>query len=195
MVDEVFNAESKTKTGTPISRAGAYNHIPTQGSAANWSAITSESFLSGPEPGQEQVLIKTGNQTAKIAEGNRLEEIQKKLSFRVNSGDPEDELHFDQNRKTSVTLSDTLTVGEDQKLTVGRDQEMKVANDQKLLVTNDQTVSVTNKRNIDARHISEYGKETVVINAGVELVIQGPGGSIRIDSKGVTIQGVMVKIN
>jgi hypothetical protein len=29
----------------------------------------------------------------------------------------------------------------------------------------------------------------------VELVIQGPGGSIKIDSQGVTIQGVLVKIN
>jgi hypothetical protein len=54
---------------------------------------------------------------------------------------------------------------------------------------------VTNKRNVDARHISEYGKETIIINAGVELVIQGPGGSIKIDSTGVTIQGVLVKIN
>jgi hypothetical protein len=183
----VFGSDTQTSTGTPVPNAGADNHIPTQGSAANWGSITSESFLSGPKPGQEQVLIKIGDQTAMVSEGQRLEEIQKKLSFRVRDGDPEDVLQFDQNRNTTVTLSDTLTVGEDQKLTVVRDQ--------KVTVTNDQTVSVTNKRNVDARHISEYGKETIVINAGVELVIQGPGGSIKIDNTGVTIQGVVVKIN
>jgi len=183
----VFGSDTQTNTGTPVPNAGADNHIPTQGSAANWGSITSEGFLSGPKPGQEQVLIKIGDQTAMVSEGQRLEEIQKKLSFRVRDGDPEDVLQFDQNRKTAVTLSDTLTVGEDQKVTVVRDQQVRV--------TNDQTVSVTNKRNVDARHISEYGKETIVINAGTELVIQGPGGSIRIDSTGVTIQGVIVKIN
>jgi type VI secretion system secreted protein VgrG len=121
------------------------------------------------------------------SEGQRLEDIQKKYSFHVYDGDPEDLLQFDQNRSTAVTLSDTLYVGEDQRLMVVRDQNV--------LVTRDQTVSVTNKRNIDARHISEYGKETITIDAGVELVIQGPGGSIKIDSTGVTIQGVLVKIN
>src|SRR5215813_6744690 len=184
---EVFDSKSETSTGTPVPNAGGDNHIPTNGSAANWGSITSESFLAGPKPGQEQVLIKVGDQTAKVSEGQRLEEIQKKFSFSVHDGDPEDVLQFDQNRNTTVTLSDTLLVGEDQKLTVIHDQNVRV--------TNDQTVSVTNKRNIDAMHISEYGKKTIVINAGVELVIQGPGGSIKIDSTGVTIQGVIVKIN
>src|SRR5215468_7502238 len=184
---EVFDSKSETSTGTPVPNAGGDNHIPTNGSAANWGSITSESFLAGPKPGQEQVLIKAGDQTAKVSEGQRLEVIQKNLSFRVCDGDPEDVLQFDQNRNTTVTLSDTLTVGEDQKLTVVRDQNVTVTRDQK--------VSVTNARNVDARHITEYGKETIVINAGVELVIQGPGGSIKIDGAGVTIQGVIVKIN
>jgi hypothetical protein len=183
----VFGSDTQTNTDTPVPNAGADNHISTKGSAAKWDSITSESFLSGPNPGQEQVLIKIGDQATKVSEGQRLEEIQKKFSFTVHDGDPEDVLQFDQNRNTTVTLSDTLTVGEDQKLTVARDQ--------KVTVTNDQTVSVTNNRNVDARHISEYGKETIVINAGVELIIQGPGGSIKIDSTGVTIQGVVIKLN
>jgi hypothetical protein len=184
---EVFNTKSETSTGTPVPNAGSDNHVPTNGSAANWGSITSENFLAGPSPGQEQVLIKVGDQTARVSEGQRLEDIQKKLSFRVRDGHSEDELQFDINRTTRVIKSDTLTVGEDQKVTVVRDQQVRV--------TNDQTVSVTNKRNVDARHISEYGKETIYLNAGTELVIQGPGGSIRIDSTGVTIQGVIVKIN
>jgi hypothetical protein len=185
---DLFLKNALVPTGTPVPQAGADNHIPTNGSAANWSSITSESFLNGPKPGQEQVLVRAGNQTAKVAEGQRLEEIQKRNWLHVYDTATENgDFEFDQHRKTAVTLSDTLTVGEDQKVTVVRDQ--------KVTVTNDQTVSITNKRNVDARHISEYGKETIVINAGVELVIQGPGGSIKIDSKGVTIQGVVVWIN
>jgi hypothetical protein len=184
---EIFSKDPQTNTATPVPPPGSDNHIPTNGSAADFGSITTVGFLSGPNPGQEQVLIKVGDQTAMVSEGQRLEDIQKKLSFRVRDGHSEDELQFDINRTTRVNKTDSLTVGEDQKLTVVRDQ--------KVTITNDQTVSVTNKRNVDARHISEYGKETIVINAGVELVIQGPGGSIKIDSTGVTIQGVIVKIN
>src|SRR5262245_12872083 len=182
----VFDEKNKIRTRTPVpDRTDC--RILLNGSAGNFGAILSEGFLAQCQPGQDQCLIKVGDQTAMVAAGQRLEEIQKKLSFRVRDGHEEDELQFDINRTTRVNKNDTLTVGEDQKLTVVRDQ--------KVTITNDQTVSVTNKRNVDARHISEYGKETIVINAGVELVIQGPGGSIKIDSTGVTIQGVVVKIN
>jgi hypothetical protein len=191
----VYSGDTQTSTGTAVPDAGADNHIPTSGSAANWSSITSESFLAGPKPGQDQVLIKTGDQTAMVSAGQRLEEIQKKFMFRVRDGDPEDVLQFDQNRNTSVTESDTLTVGKNQILVVGKNQVLTVVDDQFVTVTRDQKVSVTNARNINARHITEYGKETIVINAGVELIIQGPGGSIKIDKTGVTIQGVIVKIN
>ena len=153
---DIYLKDTQTPTGTPVPAAGADNHIPTNGSAATWGSITSESFLNGPKPGQEQVLVRSGNQTAKVAEGQRLEEIQKRNWLHVYDTATENgDFEFDQHRKTRVTLSDTLTVGEDQKVTVVRDQNVTV--------TRDQTVSVTNKRNVDARHISEYGKETIVI--------------------------------
>ena len=187
MRDEVFNKRAVIVTRTPVPDKTDCR-ILTRGSSAKWGkTITCEDFLPAPQPGRFQTYVSRGDQTAMVESGQRLEDIQKKLSFRVRDGHEEDELQFDINRTTRVIKSDTLTVGEDQKVTVVRDQQVRV--------TNDQTVSVTNKRNVDARHISEYGKETIVINAGVELVIQGPGGSIKIDSTGVTIQGVIVKIN
>jgi hypothetical protein len=185
---DVFYRKAETNTGKPVSNPGVDNHVITDGSAANWGSITSENFLAGPQPGQEQVLIKVGNQTAKVSEGQRWEEVQKKLLLHVYDTGSEDGVYvFDQNRNTTVSKNDTLTVVKSQNVTVTENQEVTVNQNQK--------VSVTNKRDVDARHISEYGKETIVINAGVELVIQGPGGSIKIDSHGVTIQGVIVKIN
>jgi hypothetical protein len=195
MPDEVYKGDTQTSTGTAVPNAGSDNHIPTGGSAASWSSITSESFLAGPKPGQEQVLIKVGNQTAKVSEGQRLEEIQKRHWFKLYDTATENgDFEFDQHRKSTVTLSDTLIVGEDQFVTC-RDQNVGTVRDQKVLVSRDQTVSVTRKRNVNAREIEEYGKEKITIQAGVELIIQGPGGSIKIDRDGVTIQGVLVKIN
>jgi type VI secretion system secreted protein VgrG len=51
-------------------------------------------------------------------------------------------------------------------------------------------------------HVLDAGQEmhikggmTVVIEAGVGLCLSGPGGFISIDNTGVTIQGMLVKIN
>ncbi|HEY7180069.1 MAG TPA: hypothetical protein VIC84_01570 [Blastocatellia bacterium] len=189
MADEVYKANTLTSTGTAVPAAGADNHIPTGGSVANWGSITSESFLSGPKPGQEQVLVKVGNQTAKVAEGQRLEEIQKKHWFHVYDTATEDGVfEFDQHRKTTVSLNDTLTVLKNQSVGVKLDQDVTVEQNQ--------YVKVNEKRNVEAKFITEVGYEKIYIRAGTELVLEGPGGQmIKIDSKGVTIQGVIVRIN
>jgi hypothetical protein len=188
MPDEVYSADTQTNTGTAVPNAGADNHIPTNGSVANWGSITSESFLAGPKPGQEQVLVKVGNQTAKVSEGQRLEEIQKRHWFKLYDTATENgDFEFDQHRKTTVTLSDTLTVLDKQ--TVG------VRLDQNVTVEQNQNVNVSKVRTITAKEISEFGDEKITIVTRGEIVIQGPGGSITINSQGVTIQGVLVKIN
>jgi hypothetical protein len=185
---DVFYSNPETVTGIPVPSAGGDNHIPTNGSAANWGSITSESFLAGPKPGQEQVLIKAGNQTAKVAEGQRLEEIQKKHWFHVyDTGTEDGVFEFDQHRKTTVNLNDNLTVLQNQNVAVKLDQNVQVQQNQ--------NVRVTQKRDIAAKEIAEFGDQKITIQTRGQLVLQGPGGSITIDSKGVTIQGVLVKIN
>jgi hypothetical protein len=188
MPDEVYSADTQTNTGTAVPNAGADNHIPTNGSAANWGSITSESFLAGPKPGQEQVLVKVGNQTAKVSDGQRLEEIQKRHWFKLYDTATENgDFEFDQHRKTTVKLSDTLMVEKSQNVTV--------KDNQNVTVEENQSVKVNKLRKIDALEISEFGDEKITIVTRGEIVIQGPGGSITINSKGVTIQGVLVKIN
>ena len=185
MADEVYDGKTQTSTGTPVPNPG---HISTQGSAANWGSITSENFLAGPKPGQEQVLIKAGNQTAKVAEGQRLEEIQKRHWHKVyDTGTENGDFEFDQHRNTTVNRNDTLTVLENQKLAIKLDQTVQVEQNQ--------NVTVNNFRKIAALQITEFGDEKITIQTRGEIIIQGPGGSITINSKGVTIQGVIVKIN
>jgi hypothetical protein len=180
MPNEVYSADTQTQTKTAVPNAGVDNHIDIKGSAANWNAITSTSFLPDTKPGTDQELIRSGDQTTKVASGQQMAEVQKKLWHHVYDAEGQDGvLEFDQSRQTTVIKSDTLRIGIDQNV----------------IVSNDQMVSITNKRKINAREINEYGKERIIIQAGVELILQGPGGSIKIDSTGVTIQGVLVKIN
>jgi type VI secretion system secreted protein VgrG len=59
-----------------------------------------------------------------------------------------------------------------------------------------QTTNVFKNRTLTVnQNISESALLKITITAGVELNLVGPGGSIKIDSTGVTIQGVLVKIN
>lgn len=158
----VFAMNNLTNTSTAVPDAGADNHIPTQGSAATWNSITSNGFLAGPKPGQDQSLIRSGDQTGKVVTGQHLSEVQKKSW--THTYDADDVREFDQNRDVTITKNEKLTI-------IG-----------------DRTIQVN-------KNIDESGKLNVKIKAGVELTLEGPGGSIKIDASGVTIQGVLVKIN
>jgi len=187
---DVFYREPLTFTGKPVSNPGIECHAPTDGSAGNFSSITSENFLAGPKPGQEQVLIKVGNQTAKVSEGQRWEEVQKKLLLHVYDTGSEDGVYvFDQNRQTTVSKNDTLTVVKSQNVTVNENQEVTVNQNQKVTVNG-------LLRRVEAKNIEEEAVKKIHIKAGIELILEGPGGQIiKIDSTGITIQGVLVKIN
>ncbi len=141
----VFGARNLVATGSAVPAAGADNHVNIKGSAGNWPSITGKQFLKGPEPGQDQALIKSGDQTV---------DIEKKL--RTHIKDEEIRLVDTVGRTTKITKSEELSVTED---------------------------------------IKESAKMKINIAAGVELTLQGPAGMIKIDATGVTIQGVLVKIN
>jgi hypothetical protein len=160
----------------------ADNHISIAGSKGNWSAINSDNFLGGPQPGQDQVLINSGNQTVKVAAGQSLREIQKMLKTQVHD---EDEVSLrDQSCKLTITKDDKLTIDGNRTVNVN------------------QHLTETSKKNIHVAAVA--GQPTplkgppagqIYIEADVALTLQGPGGTIKIDKTGVTIQGVLVKIN
>jgi hypothetical protein len=62
----VFAKANLTATRAAVPEAGHDAHIQISGSAGNWAAITSSDFLKGPEPGQDQVLVKSGDQSTAI---------------------------------------------------------------------------------------------------------------------------------
>jgi len=116
-----------------------------------------------------------GNETIKVAGdeenmqvGNRTEIVQKNEAITIGK-----------NRTHDVGVDSTSSVGKNDTHSVTNDKTDNVGNNYKLLVTNDITESAKN----------------ITITAGVELVLNGPGGQIKIGADGVTITGVLVKIN
>jgi type VI secretion system secreted protein VgrG len=131
------------------------------------------------------VLINAGNQSVKVAAGQSLNETQRKLQTQVHD---EDEVRLiDQNRATTIAKNDMLTVNQN--------RTTMIAQNDTLIVNGDRIVMVDNNIKESALNINRDATMNIYIKAGVDLTLEGPGGMIKIDATGVTIQGVLVKIN
>lgn len=113
----------------------------------------------------------------------------------VGSGSDKEKITIKGFREEIVEKNESITIKEDRnrdvigehKTSVGKNETNSVTKDRKDNVGGSYTLSVTNE-------ITESAKK-VTISAGVELVLNGPGGQIKIGADGVTITGVLVKIN
>jgi type VI secretion system secreted protein VgrG len=106
----------------------------------------------------------------------------------------------------------TLFVGQDQDIVVKQVRRERIDEDSHLRVRGnrsqriDKTQSLTVGKNqqekVGKNHALEAGEEihfkagsALVIESATDLTFKGPGGFVRIDAGGVTIQGSLVKIN
>lgn len=96
-----------------------------------------------------------------------------------------------------------LLVGGDQDIVVKGSKKEHIEGDSHLIAANRSTkiegresLTVTGSRheNVQGRYAVEGGGE-IRLQAGESLTIKGPGGFIRIDQMGITIQGTVVNIN
>ncbi|XXT18673.1 type VI secretion system tip protein TssI/VgrG [Sorangium sp. So ce429] len=124
------------------------------------------------------------------------------------------------NRQKLVKKSEKQRIGEDQMLFVGGnvdavvkkvkkervegDSHLKVKGSSKQKVEGGQSLTVVGdqQQKVGKKHALEAGKEIhiksgdkLVIEAAQDLTIKTPGGFMRIDASGVTIKGIVVKIN
>jgi type VI secretion system secreted protein VgrG len=123
-------------------------------------------------------------------------------------------------RRESIGKSRHLTVGGSRLEAVGATQELKVGGNRVEEIGGEQHLMVKGDRNeeVGMQHslkvgtdiavksglaiVGEAGTEIylkagmkVVIEGGLQVTLKGPGGFVSIDPSGVTIQGIMVKIN
>ena len=99
------------------------------------------------------------------------------------------------NRTETVGDNETVTIGKDYKHDVIGEASTSVGKNLKTSVGADSTNNVNSNYTLTAAlKISESASE-IEISAGTKLTLNGPGGQIVIGPDGVTITGVLVKIN
>jgi type VI secretion system secreted protein VgrG len=99
-------------------------------------------------------------------------------------------------RHENIASNAVLKVGSDQNITVGMNVNEKVGMNYSLDVGMNQNNKVGMNYAVDAG-VEAYIKAgmTLVIEGGMGICMKGPGGFVSIDPSGVTIQGMMVRIN
>ena len=165
----VFEGKSLTLTAFPVPEAGSDNHIQMQGSAANWSAITEPTFLSGPKPGQEQVLIRSGDQAEQVAVGNRWVEIKRQAwthihDKEIRAVDADQELTVGANQAVRVVQNASSQIGKNLSETIGEMHE-EVAGKQIRVQTGKALTVMKNSGDIstNGRQIKTKGTDDIIV--------------------------------
>jgi type VI secretion system secreted protein VgrG len=156
---------------------------------------------------------------------NHTEHIEGNMQLMVGNGDADDpgkldmvvekrmtewigeegyDFHLKGNRKELIDKSASLAVGGDQMQSVGGNKHVQVkgSHNQKVDGSNSLDVGMNHEQKVGIKHAVDAGQEIhlkagmkVIIEAGVQISLVGPGGFVDIGPAGVTIQGIMVKIN
>jgi type VI secretion system secreted protein VgrG len=122
--------------------------------------------------------------------GNQIEKIEGNHELFIGGGEDGGKLDL------YVEKQRTEKVGEGYDLKVSGDQRTKVDGSVSETVGMDQQTKVGMTQAVEAgQEIHLKAGMKVVIEAGVQLSLVGPGGFVDIGPAGVTIQGIMVKVN
>jgi type VI secretion system secreted protein VgrG len=132
----------------------------------------------------------------------RLEDKKGVEEFYVHSSG-ELNMHVETNRHETVKWDRHLEVYGEKNTAIGKDRYLKVKkNDAGEIdgsltrkIGGDFATKETNRCDQAAMNMYLKGGMNVVVEAGLQLTLKGPGGFITIGPSGVTIQGIMVLIN
>ena len=136
---------------------------------------------------------KVGGDKQSQVSGKFLEKIAGDTSIQIGAKRMEqvgsdESISIGGNRKEQVTNNESITIGQNQKTAVGQNVSITVGQNRNAQIGANDVVSAT-----QAVYIT--GGMNVVIQAGMQLSLVGPGGFIDIGPAGVSIQGTMVLIN
>jgi type VI secretion system secreted protein VgrG len=123
---------------------------------------------------------------------NQVEKIEGNYQLCVGNGDAPDGGNLD----VVIEKQRTESIGSGNDRTVGGDEQIKIGGNLSETIDMDHQTKVGMNQAVEAGmevHIKAGMK--VIIEAGLQLSLVGPGGFIDIGPAGVTIQGIMVKIN
>ncbi|HMD39840.1 MAG TPA: type VI secretion system tip protein TssI/VgrG [Candidatus Acidoferrum sp.] len=102
--------------------------------------------------------------------------------------DSDESITIGGNRKEQVTNNESIAIGQSRKVQIGQNDSITIGQNRNSQIGGNDVTSAT-----QAVYIT--GGMNVVIQAGMQLSLVGPGGFIDIGPAGVSIQGTMVLIN
>ncbi len=114
------------------------------------------------------------------------------------------DFHLKGERKELIEKSASLAIGGEEMKSVGADAHLQIDgnHNQKVAGSNSLDIGQNYEESAGIKHAVDAGQEIhlkagmkVIIEAGVQVSLVGPGGFVDIGPAGVTIQGIMVKIN
>lgn len=123
------------------------------------------------------------NETITIV-NNRTETVQQNESITIAK-----------DRTESVGVNETITIGANRSRSVGGNHDTTVMGNENNAVSNDRSDNIGKRFSLAATTSIEESSNEITITARTKLTLAGPGGTIVIDGRGITINGVLVKIN
>lgn len=126
------------------------------------------------------------------------------LRFEDKKGTEEVYLQAEKDWNVLVKHDKTQEIKNDEKSTIGNNRTKSVGNDESVTIGHNETISIANdlKRDVGMKETFTVGTDysgtagmNITLKAGMKLELVGPGGKITIDPSGITIQGILVRIN
>ncbi len=99
------------------------------------------------------------------------------------------------NRSENVGANEDVTVGGNQTHDIAGNRTSSIGGNETNSIGSAKSVNVGSDYTLSATSSMTESSQEITITAGAKLTLAGPGGSIVIDAGGVTIFGVLVKIN
>jgi type VI secretion system secreted protein VgrG len=134
--------------------------------------------------GKDRHLIVCADQLEQV-QANKHQQVAGNKLEKIESGSG---LHVMGNRVTEIDLDDNLTVRGTSSTKVIVDLEVQVGNEHAEAVGRDYILSA-------GRDVYFKPERHFIIEAGLGFCIRTPGGFIKVDSEGITLQGVKLKLN
>jgi type VI secretion system secreted protein VgrG len=186
----VYNADQMPPYGLPANQTqtGIKSRSSKGGGTSNFNEFRFED-----KKGNEEVYLHAEKNWTIMVENDKNQTVGHDETLDVKNNRTKtvgvDESYtIGKDRVKTVGNNESISVGVDRTRAVGSNEKIEVGSNQDLNVGNNQTVTV-------GKDMTTNAGMNMTLSAGVKLQLVGPGGMITIDASGVTIQGVLVKIN
>ncbi|MEL1266380.1 type VI secretion system Vgr family protein, partial [Pseudoxanthomonas putridarboris] len=166
------------------------------------------------EAGREEIYVHAQRDQNNVVEHDETTRVGNDRTEEVGH---DETITIGNDRREQVARDETLGVGQDRSERIGRDHTLAITGTRRQTVGEDLIEEVGNQRQettkasrtvttgghyrhrVEGRHDIEAGERitertrTYTLGAADKAVLRGPGGTLTLDSKGVTLEGTLIK--